>query len=119
MQSQNVDVTEGWAVIRGMEWAWRTGRRKVEIRTDSRELVKWIEGRKLPRGPLRNIIEECRKWKNMNWDIRIKHIYREQNEVADFVAKAAARGNDQWKDLSEPLPGSENILSNDQAGLLS
>lgn len=92
---------------------------KYQDSQDSREMIKWIKGRILPRGPLRSIIKECREWRSRNWDVRVRHVYREQNEVADFMAKAAAWGSDRWKELKDPLLGSERLLSEDRAGVHS
>lgn len=35
MQTSNVALTEGWAVQKGLEWAWAKGIRKLEVRTDT------------------------------------------------------------------------------------
>lgn len=89
------------------------------LRPDSHEVTKWIEGNGQTRGPIKSIIEGCRKWLDKRWEARIKYVYKEQNEVVDTMAKAAAQGNDQWKDLNIPLQCSMKALSDDRVGLPS
>lgn len=117
IHTDNVAVTEGWAILQGIYWAWDKGCRKLEIQSDSRNVIEWIEVRSVPEGPLRNIIEECRRWKMKSWAVSFKHVYREQNVIADCLAKLAARDNERWKDLGTPPREVEEALLDDRMGM--
>lgn len=117
LDNTNVIYSEGWAVAKGLKWAWDKGVRRLEVRTDSREIARWINGRDAPRGPLREIIEECRKWMNQQWEVAIHHTYREQNRVADTMAKDASRSRDRWRDHTNPRPYWNDALFDDLVGL--
>nr|GMD37557.1 RnaseH [Ipomoea batatas] len=47
---------------------------------------------------------------------RISHIYREQNSVADGLAKLALTGDSEWMKFDQPPPGCRNRVSNDLLG---
>nr|GMD86895.1 putative non-LTR retroelement reverse transcriptase [Ipomoea batatas] len=40
----NTTVVEGWAIMKGLEWAWRKGVQKMYVECDSKKVVEWIEG---------------------------------------------------------------------------
>nr|GMD97095.1 heat shock 70 kDa protein [Ipomoea batatas] len=52
-----VAMTEVWAILKGVEWAWRKGFRKLIVQSDSKKIIDWIEDTNKPRGPMCNIIE--------------------------------------------------------------
>nr|GMD59190.1 ribonuclease H [Ipomoea batatas] len=93
---------EAVAVLKAMEWAWSKGFRNIEIRSDSREIVKRLNGEQMTRGLLNNIIETCKRWMAKDWEVTIKHVYREQNHIADNLAKLACQREDRWSCLREP-----------------
>nr|GMD75844.1 nucleic acid binding protein, putative [Ipomoea batatas] len=47
------------------------------------------DGNVLRNGNVANIISECKWWIRKDWDVRVVHVYREQNIVADWLAKKA------------------------------
>lgn len=47
---------------------------------------------KRPPESLCDKVERCKAWLRKEWDITLKHIYREQNSVADKLAKVAGLG---------------------------
>lgn len=73
--------------------------------------------RDAPRGPLREIVEECRRWMNQQWEVVLCHTYREQNKVADTMAKEAPWSRDSWNDHTIPRPDWEDALYDDMVGL--
>nr|GMD53318.1 Non-LTR retroelement reverse transcriptase [Ipomoea batatas] len=54
----SVALTEAWAILKGVEWAWRKGFRKLIVQSDSKRVIDWIDGTSTPRGPICNIIEK-------------------------------------------------------------
>lgn len=54
------------------------------------DTIKWLKGKKIPEGPLRNIIDEYKRQINKSYNISIKHIYHEYNGVANILTKMAS-----------------------------
>lgn len=64
--------------------------------------MQWIVGDSFPDGPIRLVFTRCRKWLNVAWDVSLKHINREQNRVADFIAMMACYKAIHWTNFLEP-----------------
>lgn len=58
IHTDNIAIAKGWAILKGIEWAWDGGKRKMEVRTDSHDMFKWIEGGNLAQ---RTPKEYCRR----------------------------------------------------------
>nr|GMD07842.1 uncharacterized protein LOC109158742 [Ipomoea batatas] len=106
----SVALTEAWAILKGVEWAWRKGFRKLIVQSDSKRVIDWIDGTSTPRGPICNIIEKCKSRKKNNWEISFKHIFREQNIVADTLVKHIKASNTTWVEWEEPPHSVEEAL---------
>lgn len=52
-----VEESEAWAVIRGLDWAWEKGVKKVEVQSDSKVVCDWMQGNCGARGPALKLIE--------------------------------------------------------------
>lgn len=117
--AMNAAVTEGWAVLNGITWLWNKGLKKVIIQCDSKKVVDWIEGGDLPNGPMRNIIVQCRAWIKKDWEISIQHILREQNRVADRLAKRMRQGSTRWTEWDNPPLDVVDLLLEDKIGVPS
>nr|GMD03858.1 putative ribonuclease H-like domain-containing protein [Ipomoea batatas] len=61
------------------------------------------------RGLLANIIQDCKQWLMKPWDITVTHIFREQNRVADVLAKRALSYDRGLLIFHQPVP--EVVLS--------
>lgn len=109
-------LTEAWALCRGLEWVWGRGIRRLEIRTDSWDVHAWVKGKGHARGHLGELINECKAWINKDWDAEIVAIYREQNIVADKMAKIATRSKKSWEELSDPPEECIGALMDDKMG---
>nr|GMD10362.1 reverse transcriptase [Ipomoea batatas] len=51
--------------------------------------------------PLQNIIDKCMEVMAKDWKVKVMYVYREQNRVADTVAKMACARSYCWKELVE------------------
>ncbi|CAN1144455.1 Putative ribonuclease H protein At1g65750 [Linum perenne] len=74
--------------LEGIRLAWSTGFKKVEVQIDSLAAIAIL----LDKNPVINhhhAIEvfEFRDWVRKDWEIKLKHVYREGNQVADFLAR--------------------------------
>lgn len=81
---------EAWGILRGLQIAWEKGIRKVELSTDSRDIIEWFtsqSNRRIHAGPTSNIMSKCESMRRRPWEIKAYYIYREQNRVANTLAK--------------------------------
>lgn len=61
---------------------------KIEVKEcDAREIADWINKDLDPLGPLGSMIRACRGWVRRYKEIRIFHMYHEQNIVIDGLTK--------------------------------
>lgn len=74
-------------------------------------MLRWINNRETPRSSLvlRSLIEKC-------WEVRICHVFREGNRVADGLAKLALAGNYGMQILRSPPSELLGSLHADAAG---
>ncbi|CAN1191106.1 Putative ribonuclease H protein At1g65750, partial [Linum perenne] len=72
--------------ITGLELAWDLGLRQVELQIDSQVAVSILTATEDPTNQFAAEVIRFRELKNHDWRVSIKHIYREANKVADFLA---------------------------------
>ncbi|CAN1146313.1 Putative ribonuclease H protein At1g65750 [Linum perenne] len=73
--------------LEGIRCAWTEGYRKVEVQMDSQTAIVILLDRR-PSIDHQHTLEvfEFRDWMNRDWELRLKHIYREANQAADYLA---------------------------------
>lgn len=62
----------------------------MSVRSDSMTIVKGLNepgSIKEMHGQVANILHECLQIMKRDWRVRVSHVYREQNRVADSMAK--------------------------------
>nr|GME00746.1 splicing factor 3B subunit 2 [Ipomoea batatas] len=106
-------ITELRAIAEALRWAWGRGVRDVEVQTDAREAVRWIQGEVELLGVARDVVNEVIYWWNKNWNISIRDIIREQNRSADALAVLSSCQMVGWKDFHTCPPECEEVYSND------
>lgn len=92
----SVNEAELWGVIDGLELPWKSGRRKVIIEVDSERIAKSLTAANKAYMGKNNLSHKCKSLIKRDWDIKVSRIFREQNKVADGLAKharACARGS--------------------------
>ncbi|CAL1407446.1 unnamed protein product [Linum trigynum] len=70
---------------------------------DSRAAIQIIEAATNTH-PHYHIVLQLRRMMQRNWEVRIEHIYREGNIVADFLASTADRACFTGRDSSDSGP---------------
>lgn len=84
--------------------AWQRGIRDIEVQSDAKNVLAWIQDDTAGRGPIRQYLDEVKRWTNKDWKISFRPIYREQNRVADCLASLGAlQGNGPKRYLSCPI----------------
>ncbi|KAL4281492.1 hypothetical protein GQ457_03G010450 [Hibiscus cannabinus] len=84
--SCSVIMAELWATHDGLLHAWRLGYRKVELESDSRQVVDILkcDSLDLIDSAVVTLVHELLR---RQWEVRIRHVRREANSVADKLAK--------------------------------
>ncbi|KAF7815339.1 reverse transcriptase [Senna tora] len=84
-----VDHVEIWSIFFGIITGWEKGFKHVVVESDNRNVINLIcNGYDGPH-PLRNILSRIRELLNRDWHVKIKHVFREGNMVADCLARYA------------------------------
>ncbi|KAL4296103.1 hypothetical protein GQ457_12G019320 [Hibiscus cannabinus] len=78
-------LAELWAIRDGFRHAWELGFRKIVLETDNKETANICNGssKTLAGSILVSAIHELRR---RSWEVRVIHVSRERNEVADRLA---------------------------------
>ncbi|CAN1164676.1 Putative ribonuclease H protein At1g65750 [Linum perenne] len=74
-------------IIVGMERAWNAGIRELEIQTDSLAAVRLLTNDKATEHQHASLIAQYNRLLDRNWNISLKHIFREANHLADALAE--------------------------------
>ncbi|CAN1747579.1 Putative ribonuclease H protein At1g65750 [Linum perenne] len=70
----------------GLHIAWDRGLKKVELQVDALTILNLVEAECDPRHQHAMKFMEIRDLLRRDWEIRIRHVYREGNRAADFLA---------------------------------
>ncbi|KAF7805564.1 fasciclin-like arabinogalactan protein 12 [Senna tora] len=74
-------------IMDGLELLWSRGVRTVEIETDSATATTLIYDNSNGSHPCTQLINRIKLLLSRPWNVSIKHVYRECNKVANFMAK--------------------------------
>ena len=80
-------VAEVTAIRDGLKAALEAGYRHIEVEGDNQVVISAIQGRISPPWQIASLIEDIKNLSQDCSDIYFKHIYREGNMAADWVAK--------------------------------
>ncbi|XVF40762.1 hypothetical protein PTKIN_Ptkin01aG0141200 [Pterospermum kingtungense] len=112
--SCNAVEAELWAVYQGLRLAWIEGFRKVILESDSAMVVRWMNEGDVSNLTLRNLLQLCMSFLRKDWEVKILHVYREQNRVADLLAKLSTSSDRGMEVLVQPPLGVIQALVDDQ-----
>ncbi|CAN1121022.1 Putative ribonuclease H protein At1g65750, partial [Linum perenne] len=74
------------AIVLGLERAWEAGIRHVEVQTDSICVINLISGMEDLTNQHAAILGRFRSLRNRDWNVQVKHVYREANFLTDHLA---------------------------------
>jgi ribonuclease HI len=83
----DVYIAELWGVLEGTKMAHRMNFTKVEVRINSKEVVNGILHHKPSKMCGKALVDKICQMLKMDWDVVVKHTYREANRLADALAK--------------------------------
>ncbi|CAI0601142.1 unnamed protein product, partial [Linum tenue] len=81
----SITRAELMAIVIGLRAAWEVGARKVEVQTDSRVAIDLVQAA-TESSPHYQLVMQVRRLLERAWQVVLKHIYREANAAADFLA---------------------------------
>lgn len=100
--STSMNEAECRALLGGLRWAKEKGWKQILVYSDAENPIKWIKGAENPRGPSGKLIRDCRSTLKDSSVVRIEHVFHEQNEVADRLAKMAKGSRKGWEEWASP-----------------
>jgi len=85
-------IAELWGVFEGLKIASSCGIQKLDLHVDSSAVVSTITSTKGGSAEAWSLLQNIRKLLGLNWEVRIRHSYREANASADALANMACEG---------------------------
>ncbi|GKV51783.1 hypothetical protein SLEP1_g58408 [Rubroshorea leprosula] len=84
----NSFMAEVWGIVQGLTMAWNSGFRKVILESDCLAAVNRVLGEDYqdPKHLCSHLILACRQLLKRDWICQVRHVYREANFCADFLA---------------------------------
>lgn len=110
------EEAETWAVLQGLRAANRFGYQNILIESDSKRTVRSLQDASKRHGPCRNIITACFGLVRQFTNVHFGHVFREQNRVADILAKQALSQPIGLTTLAEAPGGLQDWIWEDQLG---
>ncbi|KAG7573124.1 Ribonuclease H domain [Arabidopsis suecica] len=87
--SCSAPLAELWGAYYGLLIAWDKGFRRVELDLDSELVVGFLKSEMSNAHPLAFLVRLCHGFFTRDWLVRINHVYREANRLADGLANYA------------------------------
>ncbi|KAL9281726.1 putative ribonuclease H [Arabidopsis thaliana] len=82
-------LAELWGVYYGLHIAWERGITRLELEVDSKIVVGFLQTGIPDSHPLSFLVRLCYGFISRDWLVRISHVYREANRLADGLANYA------------------------------
>ncbi|KAG7556791.1 Ribonuclease H domain [Arabidopsis suecica] len=79
-------LAELWGVYYGLVIAWERGFRRVELEVDSELVVGFLQAGISDTHLLSFLVRLCHGFISRDWLVRVSHVYREANRLADGLA---------------------------------
>jgi len=82
-------LAELWGVYYGLYMAWAKQLTHLELEVDSEVVVSFLKAGIGETHPLSFLVRLCQGFLLKDWQVRISHVYREANSLADGLANHA------------------------------
>ncbi|KAA3472034.1 non-LTR retrotransposon transposase [Gossypium australe] len=109
-------LAELMAIHSGLNLAWDRGIRQGILESDSELALSWLKREPDRTHKFAHLIRECRHILSRPWTIQTRHIYREGNRVADWLAKFGISLPLGTHHFNTPPRGVTGIMLDDAAG---
>ena len=85
----SITAAELWGVFEGLSLAWDLGFKKIELKSDSRCAIVLLQQNGTSKHKHSHLVHAILSLLQQKWEVKLIHIYRESNFVADFMANYA------------------------------
>nr|GMD07663.1 putative ribonuclease H-like domain-containing protein [Ipomoea batatas] len=99
-----------------LEWASNKGIDRLEIQCDNADVVRDVRNGTGREKTGCRILENCRRLIGEGEEMRLVHVFREQNAVADWLAQRAHVGDEEMIVFTKPPLGCVNLVQKDWIG---
>lgn len=102
----------------GLELAIRMGISKVMLQMDNQAAILALQGSDDYGGECAHIVQHCRNLIiNNSWEVLLRHVYREGNRAADWLANVGVMQNSRIELIQVPPLELGRILHEDLMGV--
>ena len=108
---------ELWVVIHRLSLAWRFGIKKLILKVDSLLVINQLKKVSACDSNQVNLIQVCLDFLRRDYEVKISHIYREDNQLADYLANKALHIERGIQVLNNALTEVLQFLRNDMVGV--
>ncbi|KAK5813122.1 hypothetical protein PVK06_028568 [Gossypium arboreum] len=105
-----------WEILDGFNVAWQRGLSKVVVECDNRVATELLQDGSNEDNPLL-LVQMIKEVCNESWTVRFQHVYREANQVADFMAKPCISRTHDLEVFEDPFPGCQHLFLSDKKGI--
>ncbi|CAI0434846.1 unnamed protein product [Linum tenue] len=103
-------------MAQGLRCAWEVGIRKAILQTDSKIAIHLLESAATTH-PHFTTVSEIRHLLQRDWQVRIEHVFREGNVVADYLASTGHSSSPGVHIINQPSSMLNYWLLFDQLGV--
>ncbi|KAJ9152525.1 hypothetical protein P3X46_026085 [Hevea brasiliensis] len=105
------------ALLFGLQLAWDSGYRKVEVDMDSLATIHLILGSLAANAHYSFLLVQIHGLLKWSWQVALSHCYREANRVADVLANLEVTTKDHYQLLQVPPAIVTGLLHEDVQGV--
>jgi ribonuclease HI len=86
-------IAELWGVLEGLRYVKRLGFNKIELNIDSEAVVNVVQKGRSQSVAGSVLVEQIQKMIELDWEVEVRHTYREANKCADALANYGCMGS--------------------------
>lgn len=108
---------EIWGILDGLRLAKKLNLNNITIESDSLAAVQVILSTDSGGEGVCNIVQQIRSFLSGRWNVKLKHIYREANKCADWLANWSLQHDLGYIEWTHAPSGISSLLLYDAMGL--
>lgn len=108
---------EFWGILRGLDLAWNRGFKNLMVEVDNIFVIEALQSPSLKNKQGSTLVRHILLLLHHFEEVQFKHIFRESNQCADFLAKLILHNNDDCVWFDSCLLGLRRLISSDWSDL--